>query len=63
MVASMDLAAAMVMHAAFAAVETVIVNGEIVKKEGVLKRVNWNELNKKFVKNRLGLEERYKHVD
>lgn len=45
-VASMDLAAAMVMHAASTGVETV--NGEIVKKEGVLRRVNWNELNKEF---------------
>lgn len=63
MVGSIDLAAAMVMHATPADVEIVIVNGEIVKRNGVLQRVNWNELKKEFVKNRLELEEMYKDVD
>ena len=63
MIGSLDLAAAMVMHATTADVGTVIVNGEIVKRDGVLQSVNWNELKKELAQNRLELEEMYKHVD
>jgi cytosine/adenosine deaminase-related metal-dependent hydrolase len=63
MVGSVDLAAAMVMHATPADVETVIVNGEIVKKDGKLQRVNWNVLKKKLAENRAEMEELYQHID
>jgi cytosine/adenosine deaminase-related metal-dependent hydrolase len=63
MVGSVDLAAAMVMHATPADVETVIVNGEIVKKNGVLQRVNWGVLKKELATNRTEMEEMYKHID
>jgi cytosine/adenosine deaminase-related metal-dependent hydrolase len=63
MVGSVDLAAAMVMHATPADVETVIVNGEIVKKNGVLQRVDWDVLKKELATNRAEMEEMYKHID
>jgi len=63
MIANVDLASAMVLHATPADVETVIVNGEVVKKEGKLTRINWDEVKKELVQNRLELEEMYKHID
>jgi cytosine/adenosine deaminase-related metal-dependent hydrolase len=63
MVGSVDLAAAMVMHVTPADVETVIVNVEIVKKDGKLQRVNWDVLKKKLGENRAELEEVYQHID
>ena len=53
MVASLGLAAVIVLHATPAEVETVIVNGEIVKKDGKLTRINWGELKKELLENRL----------
>lgn len=34
-----------------------------MKRDGILQRVNWDELNEEFVRNRIELEEMYKHVD
>lgn len=63
MVASSNLAAALVLHASPSDVETVIVNGEIVKDNGKLLRVDWSELQKELVSNAKELEDRWKHVD
>jgi len=63
MIASTDLTAAMVAHTTTSDVKTVIVNGEIVKRDGVLQRVNWDELKEEFVRNRIELEEMYKHIN
>jgi cytosine/adenosine deaminase-related metal-dependent hydrolase len=63
MIASADLVAAIVMHATPSNVKTVIVDGEIAKRDRVLPRVNWDESKEEFVRNRIELEEMYKHVD
>jgi len=63
MVAGLDLGAAMVMHATPADVDTVIINGEIVKRHGELLRVDWKTLKTRLIKSRHELEERWKHVD
>ena len=63
MVGSSNLAAALVLHASRSDVETVIVNGEIVKDNGKLLRVDWSELKNELVQNAKELEDRWKHVD
>lgn len=63
MVASSDLAAAIVMHASPADVDTVFVNGEMVKRGGKLMRIDWDTLKIQLVENRKELENRWKDID
>jgi cytosine/adenosine deaminase-related metal-dependent hydrolase len=63
MVAAMDLAAAIVLHASPADVDTVWVNGEVVKSGGKLTKVDWKDLSHKLVRNREELERRWEGVD
>ncbi|KAH8817422.1 hypothetical protein F5884DRAFT_874457 [Xylogone sp. PMI_703] len=63
MISSVDYGAAMVMHANAADVDTVLVNGEIVKHNGVLLRVDWPQLAGKLRDNRAVLERRWRGID
>lgn len=63
MIGSIDLGAALVMHASPADVDTVLVNGEMVKQNGKLLKVDWQTFKVKLMKNREELEERWKDVD
>ncbi|KIX08370.1 uncharacterized protein Z518_03026 [Rhinocladiella mackenziei CBS 650.93] len=63
MVSSVDFGGALVTHCSAADVDTVLVNGEIVKREGKLLRVDWDGLKDQLRQNRAILEERWKHVD
>jgi len=63
MVAARSPAAALVLHASPSDVESVIINGEFVKENGRLLKVNWQELKKKLLENADQLEARWKHVD
>jgi cytosine/adenosine deaminase-related metal-dependent hydrolase len=63
MVASSDLAAAIVMHGSPSDVDTVFVNGEIVKRLGKLLKVDWERLKGQLIENREELELRWKDVD
>jgi cytosine/adenosine deaminase-related metal-dependent hydrolase len=63
MVGATNLGAALVMHASPSDVECVIVNGEVVKEEGKLLRVEWEKLRGQLVENVKVLEERWKDVD
>ncbi|KAF2098049.1 Metallo-dependent hydrolase [Rhizodiscina lignyota] len=63
MVSSVNLGAAMVTNTHASDVSTVMVNGEIVKKDGKMLRVNWDELKTKLRENRKKLEPRWKDVD
>jgi cytosine/adenosine deaminase-related metal-dependent hydrolase len=63
MVASGDFAAAIVMHASPSDVDTVMVSGEVVKRNGKLTRVDWGTLKNQLVESRKELELRWKDVD
>lgn len=63
MVASPDKAPLLVMHCNPSDVEVVFINGEIVKRDNKLLRVDWDDISKKLKENREVLEERWKHVD
>jgi cytosine/adenosine deaminase-related metal-dependent hydrolase len=63
MVAATNPAAALVLHASPADVETVFVNGEMVKQDGKLLRVNWPTLRQQLRENAAELEKRWEGVD
>ncbi|KAE8442526.1 hypothetical protein EG329_003241 [Mollisiaceae sp. DMI_Dod_QoI] len=63
MVASGNPAAALVLHASPSDVESVIINGELVKENGKLVRVDWPSLKRELEENMEELEERWKSVD
>jgi cytosine/adenosine deaminase-related metal-dependent hydrolase len=63
MVASRDFAAALVLHASPSDVESVIVNGEVVKDNGKLLKVDWSKLKHELVENMEELETRWKDAD
>ena len=63
MVAASDPAAALVLHASPSDVESVIVNGEMVKENGKLLKVDWPKLKHELVENMKELEARWKGVD
>jgi cytosine/adenosine deaminase-related metal-dependent hydrolase len=63
MVAASNLAAALVLHASPADVECVFVNGEMVKQDGKLLKVDWSTLKCQLVENLAELEARWKHAD
>lgn len=63
MVGARNPAAALVIHASPSDVESVIVNGEVVKENGKLLRVDWSSLKNDLVENIKELEERWKGVD
>lgn len=63
MVPTVNHSAALVMHCHPSDVDTVMVNGEIVKRDGKLLKVNWKELATKLKENRKVLEERWKGVN
>jgi cytosine/adenosine deaminase-related metal-dependent hydrolase len=63
MVAASNPAAALVLHAAPSDVDSVIVNGEMVKENGKLLKVDWSKLKHELVENAKELEARWKHVD
>jgi cytosine/adenosine deaminase-related metal-dependent hydrolase len=63
MVAASDPAAALVLHASPSDVESVIVNGEMVKDNGKLLKVDWPKLKLELVENMKELEARWKGVD
>lgn len=53
----------MVMHSHPSDVSTVFINGEIVKRDGRLLKVDWPELTEKLRENRKLLEDRWTGVD
>jgi cytosine/adenosine deaminase-related metal-dependent hydrolase len=63
MVASCNPAAAFVLHASPSDVESVFINGEMVKENGKLTKVDWPTLKQELEENIKELEERWKHVD
>lgn len=63
MVGASNPAAALVLHASPGDVESVIINGEMVKENGKLLRVDWAKLKVELEENAKELEERWKHVD
>jgi cytosine/adenosine deaminase-related metal-dependent hydrolase len=63
MVAAGDPAAALVLHASPSDVEHVIINGEVVKENGKLLRVDWSTLKHELRENMKELEESYKSAD
>jgi cytosine/adenosine deaminase-related metal-dependent hydrolase len=63
MVAASDPAASLVLHASPSDVEFVIVNGEIVKENGKLLKVDWLNLKQELVENMKELEACWKDVD
>lgn len=63
MVAATNPAAALVIHASPSDVESVIINGELVKENGKLLKVDWSKLKHKLVENARQMEERWKDVD
>ncbi|KIW81884.1 hypothetical protein Z517_04910 [Fonsecaea pedrosoi CBS 271.37] len=63
MAGSVDFSAALVTHAAAADVDTVMVNGEIVKRAGKLVKVDWDDLKVKLAANREALEQKFQAVD
>ncbi|KAH6677069.1 hypothetical protein B0J14DRAFT_535379 [Halenospora varia] len=63
MVAARNPAAALVLHASPSDVESVIVNGEMVKENGKLLKVDWPKLKRELVENMKELEASWKDVD
>jgi cytosine/adenosine deaminase-related metal-dependent hydrolase len=63
MVAASNPAAALVLHASPADIESVIVNGEVVKENGKLLKVDWSILKHELLENKKELEERWKDAD
>ncbi|KAK6384585.1 hypothetical protein LTS17_002148 [Exophiala oligosperma] len=63
MVSSVDYSAALVTHASASDVDSVMVNGEWVKRAGKLQKVDWNGLKVELQKNRAELENRWEGID
>ena len=63
MIASTDLAASLVLHASAADVDTVIINGEVVKQSGKLTKVDWAHLKKDLVASRRRIDKRAEGID
>ena len=63
MVAANNLAAAIVLHASPSDVESVVINGELVKENGTLLKVDWQKLKNKLLENAEELNARWKNVD
>lgn len=63
MVGSVDYGAALVTHCMASDVDSVMVNGEWVKRKGQLTKVDWNTLKVKLQNNRDSLEPRWAKVD
>jgi cytosine/adenosine deaminase-related metal-dependent hydrolase len=63
MVAASNPAAALVLHASPSDVESVIINGEMVKENGKLLKVDWSTLKSELLESMKGLEERWKDAD
>jgi cytosine/adenosine deaminase-related metal-dependent hydrolase len=63
MVAAVNPAAALVMHASPSDVESVIVNGELLKENGELLRVDWSTLKEELIRNVKELEARWGNAD
>ena len=55
--------AALVMHASPSDVECVIVNGEVVREDRKLLKVEWEKLREELGENINSLEEKWKDVD
>lgn len=63
MVSSVNFGPAMVMHSHPSDVSFVMVNGEVVKKDVKMLRVDWDDLKTRARKSRKVLEERWKGID
>jgi cytosine/adenosine deaminase-related metal-dependent hydrolase len=63
MIAANNRAAALVLHASPSDVDSVFVNGELVKENGILTRVDWQKLKVELLDNALELESRWQDVD
>jgi cytosine/adenosine deaminase-related metal-dependent hydrolase len=63
MVSVVDYSAALVTHCMASDVSSVMINGEWVKRDGRLLRVNWDELKGHLKENRAVLEKRWEGVD
>jgi cytosine/adenosine deaminase-related metal-dependent hydrolase len=63
MVGALDFSAALVTHCTAGEVDSVMVNGEWVKRDKKLLRVDWDELKVKLQQNRAVLERRWEGVD
>ncbi|KAK4943081.1 hypothetical protein LTR10_017280 [Elasticomyces elasticus] len=63
MIASVDYSTALVTHCSAADVNSVMVNGEWVKRNGELLKVNWNDLKGKLQMSRARLEKKWEGVD
>jgi cytosine/adenosine deaminase-related metal-dependent hydrolase len=63
MIAAKNPAAAIVLHASPSDVDSVFVNGEIVKQNGILKKVDWQNLKAELLQNAIELESRWHDVD
>jgi len=61
--ATTDLSDALVFHASASDVDTVIINGEILKRGGTLTKVDWRALIPRVRKSRDGIDERAKNLD
>lgn len=62
MVGSIDFAALLVLHASPTDVTTVIINGEAVKEDGELLKVNWMRLKDSLTQSRQELEQRSRGI-
>jgi precorrin-6B methylase 2 len=62
MIAAKNPAAAIVLHASPSDVDSVFVNGEIVKQNGILKKVDWQNLKAELLQNAIELESRWHDV-
>jgi len=63
MISSANLGAALVMHANPVDIDMVMVNGEVLKRNGKLLRVDWDTLKLRLRENRKELELRWKGID
>lgn len=63
MVASVDYSAALVTHCSAADVDSVMVNGEWLKRKGKLLKVDWDDLKGKLQQSRVRMEKRWEGVD
>ena len=63
MIASVDYSTALVTHCMASDVDSVMINGEWVKRAGQLKKVKWDTLKETLRHNRASLEDRWTTVD
>lgn len=63
MVGTVDFSGALVTHATPSDVDSVMVNGEWLKRRGQLLRIDWEELTTKLAENRKMMEARWADVD